>query len=88
LDRIEWEVNGIFLTDYAITAGSKICIVTAGARQNEGESRLNLVQRNVEIFKHIIPKLVHHSPDTLLLIVSNPGDRREHFTRVRKIKIK
>ena len=39
--------------DYAITAGSKICVVTAGARQKEGESRLNLVQRNVEIFKRM-----------------------------------
>jgi len=37
--------------DYAVSKGSKICVVTAGARQNEGESRLSLVQRNVEIFK-------------------------------------
>ncbi|CAG0913406.1 unnamed protein product [Notodromas monacha] len=60
-------------TDYAITAGSRICVITAGARQLEGESRLNLVQRNVDILKHIVPKLVHHSPDTILLVVSNPG---------------
>jgi len=37
--------------DYAVSKGSRICVVTAGARQNEGESRLSLVQRNVEIFK-------------------------------------
>ncbi|XP_070580096.1 L-lactate dehydrogenase B chain-like isoform X1 [Ptychodera flava] len=61
-------------TDYKVTSGSRICIVTAGARQKEGESRLNLVQRNVEIFKGIIPKLVRYSPDTILLIVSNPVD--------------
>jgi L-lactate dehydrogenase len=59
--------------DYEVTAGSKVCIVTAGARQIEGESRLNLVQRNVDIFKHIIPKLCHYSPNCILLIVSNPG---------------
>jgi L-lactate dehydrogenase len=59
--------------DYAISAGSKLCIVTAGARQREGESRLSLIQRNTDIFKGIIPKLVEHSPDTILLIVSNPG---------------
>jgi malate/lactate dehydrogenase len=47
--------------------------VTAGARQREGENRLNLVQRNAEIFKGIIPQLVKHSPNTILLIVSNPG---------------
>lgn len=61
-------------TDYAVTAGSKICIVTAGARQRQGETRLDLLQKNVAIFKSIIPQLVKHSPDTLLLIVSNPVD--------------
>ncbi|CAH1982924.1 unnamed protein product [Acanthoscelides obtectus] len=61
-------------TDYAASAGSKICIVTAGARQQEGETRLDLVQRNTDIMKHIIPPLVKHSPDTILLIVSNPCD--------------
>jgi len=60
-------------SDYSITTGSKLCIVTAGARQREGESRLNLVQRNTDIFKGIIPKLVALSPNTTLLIVSNPG---------------
>eukprot|EP00850_Spirogloea_muscicola_P014493 SM000104S09363 [mRNA] locus=s104:324637:335005:+ [translate_table: standard] len=44
-------------TDYAVTADSDLCIVTAGARQREGESRLSL-----------------HSPNTVLLIVSNPVD--------------
>lgn len=62
------------LSDYALSAGSKLCIITAGARQREGESRLNLVQRNTDILKGMIPKLVQHSPDTTLLIVSNPVD--------------
>lgn len=60
--------------DFSVTAGSKLCVVTAGARQQPGESRLDLVQRNTNIFKGIIPKLVQHSPDTILLIVSNPVD--------------
>ncbi|PAV59439.1 hypothetical protein WR25_13549 [Diploscapter pachys] len=61
-------------TDYAITAGSKIIVVTAGARQREGETRLALVQRNVDIFKGIIPQLVKYSPDTVIMVVSNPVD--------------
>ncbi|XP_047115909.1 L-lactate dehydrogenase-like [Schistocerca piceifrons] len=61
-------------TEYDVTAGSKVCVVTAGARQQEGESRLDLVQRNANIFKSIIPNLVKHSPDCILLIVSNPVD--------------
>lgn len=61
-------------TDYASTANSSLCIVTAGARQREGETRLDLVQRNADIFKGIIPQLVRYSPNTILLIVSNPVD--------------
>ncbi|GBP00729.1 L-lactate dehydrogenase [Eumeta japonica] len=60
--------------DYSVTAGSKLCIVTAGVRQREGESRLDLVQRNTDVMKFIIPKLVKYSPNTILLIVSNPVD--------------
>ncbi|KAM3918871.1 L-lactate dehydrogenase A chain isoform 1-T2 [Leptodactylus fuscus] len=60
--------------DYSVTANSKLVVVTAGARQQEGESRLNLVQRNVNIFKFIIPNIVKHSPNCILLIVSNPVD--------------
>ncbi|KAL4384065.1 hypothetical protein GQ457_15G010220 [Hibiscus cannabinus] len=60
--------------DYSVTAGSDLCIVTAGARQNPGESRLNLLQRNVALFSKIIPPLAKYSPDSILLIVSNPVD--------------
>lgn len=60
--------------DYSVTAGSDLCIVTAGARQNPGESRLNLLQRNVALFTSIIPLLVKYSPETTLLVVSNPVD--------------
>lgn len=61
------------LADYSVTANSKVVVVTAGARQQEGESRLNLVQRNVNIFKFIIPNIVKYSPNCILMVVSNPG---------------
>jgi len=48
-------------TDFAASANSRLCIVTAGVRQKEGESRLSLVQRNTDILKNIIPKLVEVS---------------------------
>ncbi|KAI6234083.1 Lactate malate dehydrogenase domain containing protein [Aphelenchoides fujianensis] len=60
--------------NYEQSEGSKVCVITAGARQKQGESRLSLVKRNVEIFKGIIPQLVKHSPNTVLLVVSNPVD--------------
>ncbi|KAM3687030.1 hypothetical protein ACJW31_10G045600 [Castanea mollissima] len=60
--------------DYELTFGSDLCIVTAGARQVPGESRLNLLHRNVALFKTIIPPLARYSPETILLVVSNPVD--------------
>jgi len=61
-------------TDISVSAGSRLCIITAGVRQREGETRLDLVQRNTDILKGIIPQLVKHSPDTILMVVSNPCD--------------
>lgn len=63
----------VHFADYSVTANSKVVVVTAGARQQEGESRLNLVQRNVNIFKFIIPNIVKYSPNCILMVVSNPG---------------
>uniref|UniRef100_A0A3Q1GUM2 Lactate dehydrogenase B n=1 Tax=Acanthochromis polyacanthus TaxID=80966 RepID=A0A3Q1GUM2_9TELE len=58
--------------DYAVTANSRLVVVTAGVRQQEGESRLNLVQRNVNVFKSIIPQIIKYSPNCTLIVVSNP----------------
>lgn len=49
-------------------------IVTAGANQKPGETRLDLVHKNVEIYKSIIPKIVEKNQEATLLIVSNPVD--------------
>ncbi|XP_030745186.1 L-lactate dehydrogenase-like [Sitophilus oryzae] len=61
-------------SDYAVTANSQVCVITAGVRQKEGESRLDLVQRNTDVLKSIVPNLIKHSPDTVLIVVSNPCD--------------
>ncbi|KAI5071166.1 hypothetical protein GOP47_0013417 [Adiantum capillus-veneris] len=47
---------------------------TFADRQREGETRLSLLDRNLPLFKSIIPELVRQSPDTILLTVSNPVD--------------
>ncbi|TGZ71250.1 hypothetical protein CRM22_002748 [Opisthorchis felineus] len=61
-------------SEYVISENSDIVIITAGARQMEGETRLNLVQRNVQVFKGIIPEVVRYSPNCIMIIVSNPVD--------------
>ncbi|XP_072601636.1 L-lactate dehydrogenase B chain-like [Vulpes vulpes] len=58
--------------DYSVTANSKIVVVTAGVCQQERESCLNLVQRNVNVFKFIISQIVKYSPDCIIIVVSNP----------------
>uniref|UniRef100_A0A8P0T511 L-lactate dehydrogenase n=1 Tax=Canis lupus familiaris TaxID=9615 RepID=A0A8P0T511_CANLF len=66
--------------DYSVTANSKIVVVTAGVRQQEGDSRLNLVQRNINVFKFIILQIVKYSPDCIIIVVSNPVDILTYVT--------
>ena len=55
-------------------------IITAGASQKPGENRLDLVVRNVAIFKSLIADVVKHCPNATLLIVSNPVDIMTYVT--------
>ena len=67
--------NGqVIAGDYTDLEGCKAVIVTAGANQKPGESRLDLLARNVEIFKSIIPQIAEHAPETILIISTNPAD--------------
>lgn len=59
---------------YEDIADCAMIIITAGANQKPGETRLDLVQRNVEIYKSIIPRIVEQNQEATLLIVSNPVD--------------
>lgn len=58
----------------ADAAGADVVVITAGAAQKPGETRLDLVQKNVEILKKLIPDIVNHCPQAILLLVSNPVD--------------
>ena len=64
----------IYAGDYDDIADAAIIIVTAGANQKPDETRLDLVHRNVEIYKSIIPEIASRSFGGILLIVSNPVD--------------
>jgi L-lactate dehydrogenase len=57
-----------------------IVIITAGAAQKSGESRLNLLERNINIFKNILQDVVKYCPNAILLIVSNPVDIMTYAT--------
>jgi L-lactate dehydrogenase len=61
-------------TFQSVSSDSHLVIITAGAAQKPGESRLNLVEKNVSIMKQIIPKVLAFSPNAAICIVSNPCD--------------
>lgn len=64
----------IYAGDYSDVADAAMIVVTAGAAQKPGETRLDLVNKNVNIFKSIIPEIKKSGFDGILLIVSNPVD--------------
>jgi malate dehydrogenase len=59
---------------YEPTAGSHVCVVTAGLARKPGMSRDDLLAKNTEIVSEVVRQLVKHSPDTILIIVTNPLD--------------
>jgi len=60
--------------DYADTAGSDIVVITAGVPRKPGMSRDDLLNINHKIMSDVVSKVVHYSPDCILIIVSNPLD--------------
>jgi malate dehydrogenase len=60
--------------DYADTANSDIVVITAGIPRKPGMSRDDLLNTNYKIMKDVVGKVVEHSPNCILIIVSNPLD--------------
>ena len=60
--------------DYAKTANSDICVITSGIPRKPGMTREELIGINAGIVKTVSTSLVKHSPNTVLIVVSNPMD--------------
>jgi L-lactate dehydrogenase len=54
--------------------GSSVVVITAGAKQKPGQTRLQLVETNAALFRELVPRVFSAAPDALLLVVSNPVD--------------
>ena len=65
--------------DYADLAGCRVVIVSAGVGQKPGETRLQLLERNAQVFKQVIPNILQHAPQAILLIATNPVDVMTHI---------
>lgn len=60
--------------DIEVVRNSDVIVITAGAKQAPGQTRLDLAATNVEILKNLMPKLVALAPDAIFLLVTNPCD--------------
>ena len=73
----------IYAGDYPDIYDSYLIIITAGANQKEGETRLDLVKKNTAIFRSIIDNIVEYNKKAILLVVTNPVDVLTYVTLAR-----
>ncbi len=64
----------IIASDYDSCRDADVVVITAGVAQKPGDTRMDLVSKNVEIFKDIIPRIIKHTNNAVLLVVTNPVD--------------
>lgn len=69
----------VYAGDYADLAGSSVVIITAGVSQKPGETRLQLLQRNAAVFQSIVPRVLDHAPNAVLVVATNPVDVMTHL---------
>ncbi|HOJ12237.1 MAG TPA: L-lactate dehydrogenase [Clostridiales bacterium] len=70
----------IYEGQYEDCRDSDIIIITAGANQKPGETRIDLVKKNTQVFKNIIPQILNYYNDSILLVVTNPVDILTYVT--------
>ena len=70
----------VYAGTYDDLADCFLIIITAGAAQKPDETRIDLVNKNVAIFKSIIPEIVKRNTEGILLVVSNPVDILTYVT--------
>src|SRR6478609_7728199 len=68
------DCNIIGTNDYADTANSDIVVITAGIPRKPGMSRDDLLNTNYKIMSDVVSKVIQHSPNCILIVVSNPLD--------------
>jgi L-lactate dehydrogenase len=65
--------------EYADLDGCPVVIIAAGVGQKPGETRLQLLGRNAAIFRDVVPGVLKHAPDAVLLVATNPVDVMTHL---------
>ena len=65
--------------DYPDLAGSRLVVISAGVSQKPGESRLDLLKRNADVFREIVPAILAQAPEAVLVVATNPVDIMTHL---------
>lgn len=73
LNGFDTKITGV-TNDYSQTAGSHICVITSGIPRKPGMTREELIGINAGIVQNVAQSLLSHSPDMILVVVSNPMD--------------
>jgi malate dehydrogenase len=86
IEGFETEVVGVTTTDdgggYEATAGSDVVIITAGLPRKPGMSRMDLLEVNAKIVRGVAENIAKHSPNAVLVVVSNPLDEMTALTQL------
>jgi L-lactate dehydrogenase len=65
--------------DYKGLTGCRVVLICAGVGQKPGETRLQLLQRNAQVFHEVVPAVLEHAPDAVLVVATNPVDVMTHL---------
>ncbi|MEO8392135.1 MAG: L-lactate dehydrogenase [Chloroflexota bacterium] len=70
----------IYAGDYIDLAGCSVVIMAAGVNQKPGETRMELLSRNAAVFRDVIPQIITHAPDSVIVVATNPVDVMTHYS--------
>lgn len=65
--------------NYEALKGARAVVIAAGVGRSPGESRLQLLSRNAGVFRDVVPKILTHAPEAILVIATNPVDIMTHL---------
>ncbi len=77
IEGFEPNIHGT--NDYADTAGSDLVVITAGLPRQPGMSRMDLLEKNAAIIGDVVRNVKEHSPEAILIVVTNPLDEMTYL---------
>ena len=78
--KVVGATSPIAAPDYTATAGSQVVVITSGIPRKPGMTREQLIGTNAKIVKGVVDEILKHSPEAILIIVSNPMDAMTYLT--------